>query len=267
MAQPYIDCAIELKEKGVEAADITSIVCEVGEGTVHRLWEPLALKHSPPSPYGAKFSTPYCMAVGFVDGDAGLAQFTDAKIADPAVLGFAAKIGYEIDPDNEYPANFTGHLRATLKDGTVHEIRRAEMRGGVRAPLSRADLVAKAGAAVGFVDGDAGLAQFTDAKIADPAVLGFAAKIGYEIDPDNEYPANFTGHLRATLKDGTVHEIRRAEMRGGVRAPLSRADLVAKAKKNMAFGGWEEARAEQLIAFSESFGEDAGPLTLAAFAA
>ena len=99
------------------------------------------------------------------------------------------------------------------------------------------------------------------------AILSLAAKIGYEIDPDNAYPANFTGHLRATLVDGTVHEIRRGQMRGGARAPLSRADLVAKAKKNIAYGGWDEARAERLIAFSETFGDDTEPLTLAEFAA
>ncbi len=56
-------------------------------------------------------------------------------------------------------------------------------------------------------------------------------------------------------------------MRGGARAPLSRAELMAKAKKNMAFGGWDEARAERLIAFCQSFGDDARPLTLAEFAA
>jgi hypothetical protein len=67
--------------------------------------------------------------------------------------------------------------------------------------------------------------------------------------------------------DGTVHEIRRGQMRGSARAPLSREDLVAKAKKNMAYGGWEEARADRLIAFSESFGDETQPLSLAEFAA
>ena len=44
MTQPFIDCAIKLAEDGVRAGDITDIVCEVAEGTVHRLWEPLAEK-------------------------------------------------------------------------------------------------------------------------------------------------------------------------------------------------------------------------------
>ena len=41
MAQPYIDCARRLAARGVKAEDISEIVCEVAEGTVHRLWEPL----------------------------------------------------------------------------------------------------------------------------------------------------------------------------------------------------------------------------------
>ena len=80
MTQPFVDCAIELAERGVGADDIQTIVCDVGEGTVHRLWEPLAVKHRPPTPYAAKFSTPYCVAVGFMDRRAGFAQFTEARI-------------------------------------------------------------------------------------------------------------------------------------------------------------------------------------------
>src|SRR3954447_1754239 len=37
MAQPYIDCARRLAARGIRAEDITEIVCEVAEGTVHRL--------------------------------------------------------------------------------------------------------------------------------------------------------------------------------------------------------------------------------------
>ncbi|MGH7040693.1 MAG: MmgE/PrpD family protein, partial [Acetobacteraceae bacterium] len=143
MTQPYIDCAIALARRGVAAGDIAGIVCEVGEGTVHRLWETLVDKQRPATPYGGKFSTPYCMAVGFLDGRAGFAQFTEARLADPAVLRLAGKIGYVIDPGNEYPRNFTGHLRATLRDGQVIELRQPHMRGGAHAPLSEAELQTK----------------------------------------------------------------------------------------------------------------------------
>jgi 2-methylcitrate dehydratase PrpD len=143
MTQPFIDCAIALAERGVKAEQIRDIVCEVGEGTVHRLWEDLAVKHRPRTAYAAKFSTPFCMAVGFFDRKAGFEQFTEARIRDAAVLELAAKISYQIDPQNEYPTNFTGHLRATLLDGTVHEIKQPHMRGGAREPLSEQALNTK----------------------------------------------------------------------------------------------------------------------------
>lgn len=143
MTQPYIDCAIALARRNIDPADIHHIICRVGEGTVHRLWEDLAVKHRPPTAYAAKFSTPFCMAVGFFDGRAGLGQFTPERITDPAVLALAQKIRYEIDPQNPYPAQFTGHLRATLHDGTVYEHVQPWMRGGAQQPLSPEELEEK----------------------------------------------------------------------------------------------------------------------------
>ena len=143
MTQPYIDCARRLAGQGIRAADVRDIECEVAGGTVPRLWEPLASKHRPPTPYAAKFSTPFCMAVGFFDGKAGLAQFTEARIADPGVLALASTIRYRIDPANPYPRRFTGHLRATLADGSTREYRQPHMRGGPRDPLLAVELEAK----------------------------------------------------------------------------------------------------------------------------
>jgi 2-methylcitrate dehydratase PrpD len=143
MIHPYIDCMIELAASGVQADDIVNVVCEAAEGPVDRLWEPLADKHAPPSGYAAKFSMPFGMAVGFFDGDAGLAQFTDEKARDPRILALARRIRYVIDPANPYPDNYTGHVRASLRDGSVREIRRPHMRGGRHQPLTREDLVAK----------------------------------------------------------------------------------------------------------------------------
>ena len=177
MVQPYIDCAIELRGRGIAADDIAEITCGAAERTLHRLWEPLASKQRPPSPYGAKFSSPYCVAVGFLDGDAGLAQFTDDRISDSTVLGLAAKVRYRVDPDNEYPSNYTGHLKATLKDGTVHEIHRPHLRGGRRQPLTRADLLGKFTLNAIFggwtEDQAGGLASFCETfpELADPSDL------------------------------------------------------------------------------------------------
>ena len=58
-------------------------------------------------------------------------------------------------------------------------------------------------------------------------VLALAAKVKFVIDPKNPYPANYTGHMRATLKDGSVIEERQPHLRGGAQEPLTRQDVAA----------------------------------------
>jgi 2-methylcitrate dehydratase PrpD len=143
MTHPYIDCARRLVAKGVKPEQIAEITCEVAEGTVHRLWEPLADKQRPPNAYAAKFSTPFCIAAGFVLGHAGLAAFTEATVKDQRLLALAAKVSYVIDPDNPYPHGYTGHIRARLDDGRIVEERQPHLRGGAHERLTRADIEEK----------------------------------------------------------------------------------------------------------------------------
>jgi 2-methylcitrate dehydratase PrpD len=142
MTHPYIDCARRLAKR-IQLEQIEEIVCEAAQGTVHRLWEPLAAKRQPPNAYAAKFSQPYCIAAGFVLGHAGLDAFSEARVRDPRLLDVAAKVRYEIDPRNPYPDEFTGHVRVKLRNGTLVEERQAHFRGGAHEPLSRADLEEK----------------------------------------------------------------------------------------------------------------------------
>ncbi len=143
MIHPYIDCAIRLAARGVTAEEIVEIECETADGIVHRLWEPLAGKQAPPNAYAAKFSTPFCMALGFVHGDVGLGAFTEEAARDPRVRALAAKIRYRIDPQNPYPRAFTGHLRAMLADGRTIEERQPHFRGGAQEPLGADEIAAK----------------------------------------------------------------------------------------------------------------------------
>jgi len=143
MAQPYIDCARRLAARGIKVEDVAEIVCEVAEGTVHRLWEPLADKQRPRNGYAAKFAVPYLLAAGFVHGGVGLGAFTESAIRDPRVLALAAKVKFVIDPDNPYPNNYTGHLQATMQDGSVIEERQPHLRGGAQEPLTRQDVTDK----------------------------------------------------------------------------------------------------------------------------
>jgi 2-methylcitrate dehydratase PrpD len=140
MNQPYIDCALRLAQKGFQAEDVESVLCETAEGYVHRLWDPLESKHKPANDYAAKFSAPFNIAVAFVTGGGGLEAFTEKTVRDPRILALAGKVNYVVDPNNPYPKAYTGHVQMTLQDGRVFEERQPHIRGGVHAPLSRADI-------------------------------------------------------------------------------------------------------------------------------
>jgi 2-methylcitrate dehydratase PrpD len=80
--------------------------------------------------------------------------------------------------------------------------------------------------------------------VHDPQLQAVAAKVSYVIDSKNEYPRNFTGHIRARLKDGSEREVRRGHMRGGQHEPLTNREIRQKFLDNARFGGWSEERAE-----------------------
>jgi 2-methylcitrate dehydratase PrpD len=109
--------------------------------------------------------------------------------------------------------------------------------------------------AVGFMDHGAGLAQFTEHRIRDERVLGLTAKIRYLVNPNDEYPRNFSGHLKATLTDGREPEFRQPYLRGGANAPLSTAELEKKFVDNAMHGGWTRSQADALRAVVGDFFE------------
>ena len=143
MAHPFIDCARAFRAKGIPLDQIKSIECNTAEGIVHRLWEPLALKQSPPNGYAAKFSIPYAIAVGLTFDNAGLGEYAEAVVQRADLRALAAKVSYIVDPANPYPKQFTGHLRITLHNGEVHEHHQGFFKGGVDHPMSDADLQQK----------------------------------------------------------------------------------------------------------------------------
>lgn len=143
MAHPYIDCARDFRKKGIDPSLISKIECETAEGIVHRLWEPLALKHAPPNGYAAKFSIPYAIAAAIIFDDAGLGEYSEDAVKRGDVLDVASKISYRVDPANPYPRQFTGHMRVVLSNGEVHEHRQAFFKGGVEHPLSDDELEGK----------------------------------------------------------------------------------------------------------------------------
>ncbi|AOB32684.1 2-methylcitrate dehydratase [Bordetella sp. H567] len=177
MCHPYIDCAREFGKLGLDPASIASIECEAAEGVLHRLWEPLDQKRRPPNGYAAKFSVPYAIAVAIVRGDAGLREYDDVIVKDPAILGVASKVTYVVDPANPYPRQFTGHVRVKMADGSVHEFRQGYFKGGAEHPLSDEDLARKFEANCaygGLSEADARALLAHIDSVFDQATVGFS---------------------------------------------------------------------------------------------
>jgi 2-methylcitrate dehydratase PrpD len=144
MIHPYIDCARRLAPRlEGRLAQVKAITCDTAEGIVHRLWEPLIVKHEPQNAYAAKFSVPFCVSYALQHGFVGLEAFTDANASNRDIRALASKVGYRVDPANPYPDEYTGHLRVELTDGSVLEERQPHLRGGHREPLTRAEIEEK----------------------------------------------------------------------------------------------------------------------------
>ena len=93
ISHPYMDCALTLRQKyAIAPEQVAEIVCRTAEGPVHRLWEPLEQKRTPPTSYAAKFSLPFSIAVMLIRGRAGLEEFSDEAILDPEILSLAKKV-------------------------------------------------------------------------------------------------------------------------------------------------------------------------------
>ena len=143
MAQPYIDCARRLAARGIKPEDVERDSLR-GRGR-HRAPAvgALGLQATP----AQRLLREICRAVfaggRFVHGGVGLGAFTESAIRDERVLALAAKVKFVIDPDNPYPNNYTGHIKATMKDGSVIEERQPYLRGGAQEPLTRQDVTDK----------------------------------------------------------------------------------------------------------------------------
>ena len=133
---PTIDgCAQLRNEYGLKARDIASIDLKV-----HPLVLELTGKTNPQVGLEGKFSVYHCAAVAIIDGVAGEAQFSDARVCDPEVVALRSRVHATahsaIDED-------AAEVRITLNDGGVVEKRIEHAIGSLGRPMSDGDLEAK----------------------------------------------------------------------------------------------------------------------------
>jgi 2-methylcitrate dehydratase PrpD len=127
----------------------------------------------PRTPYQAKFSIAYCVAVALLDGRAGLDQFTPERMSDPAIATILehTRVSVAEDLTAKYPAAWPARLTVTLVNGEVLHGAADFPRGNPENPVTTLELEDKFRALVAprFGADAAGRAVETVARLEDLA--------------------------------------------------------------------------------------------------
>jgi 2-methylcitrate dehydratase PrpD len=132
---PLIDAVIALRNRdGVDPAAVSEVSLRV-----HPLVLSITGVVEPSTGLQSKFSTVHSAAVALIDGEAGIAQYSDARAADPAVAALRRKVKAVADEtlrkDEAYAAVVVG--------GKRHEVHIAHASGTADNPMSDAAIEAK----------------------------------------------------------------------------------------------------------------------------
>ncbi len=136
LTHPATQALLELREEhGFLAADVASVHAFVHDyvlTTTGNRWPTTGLE--------GKFSIFHVLAVALADGAALPAQFTDARMSDPALEGLRSRVFVEHDP---VQTKDSARVAVQLDDGTVESRSVAHNLGTPRAPMTDEQLEAK----------------------------------------------------------------------------------------------------------------------------
>jgi aconitate decarboxylase len=138
-----IDAARELRADGpVDPGRVESIVISVSEAAFHhggwRAARPLTV-------VGAQMNLAYAVAVTLIDGTALAEQFSPGRIASDDVWALIERTTARDEPgfDRRLEDGYNTRLQIKLTDGTTRSSFVEHPRGGLREPLSNAEIVEK----------------------------------------------------------------------------------------------------------------------------
>src|SRR5215207_3514113 len=170
---PVIDACLDLRARYAPAPEAIDRVVVRG----HPLLRERADRPAVETGREAKVSLQHSVAAAFLFGAAGLAQYEDACVADPAVRSLRAKVAFEEDPNVPVEAAI---VTVHLDDGTTVGEHVRHGRGTPGRPMSDAELDAKV----------RGLAVAGAPSVAAPALI--AAIRGIEAEADAARIVNMT---------------------------------------------------------------------------
>jgi 2-methylcitrate dehydratase PrpD len=106
----------------------------------------IARNYVPSGVVAAQMNGYYTAAVKLLDGTAFIDQFTESRLADPAIMNLVEKITIIHDPELDAGGTAKRHavrVEANLADGTTLTETVEQRRGSSRYPLSREEVEAK----------------------------------------------------------------------------------------------------------------------------
>ncbi|HTU15282.1 MAG TPA: MmgE/PrpD family protein [Solirubrobacterales bacterium] len=131
----------ELIGDGLEAAEVKAISVGTHKGAV------FLSERRPPTLEHAQYSFPFVLGAIASDGDAGPEQISAERLADPAILDFAALVSvhHDREMDRHFPEHYASSLTVTLSDGSQVRTERRVAPGDPAEPLTETEIETKFG--------------------------------------------------------------------------------------------------------------------------
>lgn len=142
----------------VQASEIATIRMGTNHRTIHHV------SADPVDITGAQFSAAYSLALTWIKGGNGFADYSEANLRDPAIHDLASRVTLEVDPeiDRDYPRTRAARVTLQTRAGRTHSMRIDHCKGTAENPLDEAELLAKFRGVAGAVADPARLQAIID---------------------------------------------------------------------------------------------------------
>lgn len=137
-------------------------IAAIRMGTNHRTIHHVAAE--PVDITGAQFSAAFSLALTWIRGGNGFADYSEANLRDPAIHALASRVTLEVDPDidRDYPRTRAAKVTLSTRDGQTRQVRIDHCKGTAENPLGEDEVQAKFRGVAGAVADARRLAAIID---------------------------------------------------------------------------------------------------------
>ena len=124
-----IDCALEIRKKGINPADVSEILVRR-----HPNWVDYHMISEPRTYHEAQMSLPYSVAIALVEGKALPEQYSDEKLKIPLVLQLSWRV--RAVKDASLPRSVSCAMKIVSRDGAVYAAQVDYAKGSLENPMT-----------------------------------------------------------------------------------------------------------------------------------